>query len=109
MIILPNQASVALGLLAFSVATLVSIFSGVTLEIAILRGGIAFLVFAIFGWLIAYIIQEEEKNEPETHVKNTEPEAVKAPEETVKIPDKKSDKVDDIEIQDLKPPDDSDF
>lgn len=113
MIILPKQAGVALGLLAFSVATLVSIFAGVTFEIAMLRGGIAFLIFVIFGWLIAYIIHEEEKTEPETYRKDTEPEAVKAPEKIVKIPDKtpeaKSDRVEDIEIKDLKPPDDSDF
>lgn len=109
MVILPNQAGVALGLLAFSVATLVSIFAGVTFEIAILRGGIAFLIFAIFGWLIAYIIHEEEKTEPETYRKDTDPEAVKAPEEIVKTPEAKSDSVEDIEIKDLKPPDDSDF
>ncbi len=65
MLILPNQAGVALGMFAFAVASLVSIFSGVAVEIAILRGGIAFLVFSAFGWLMAYLIYEQEKPETE--------------------------------------------
>ncbi|MBQ09003.1 MAG: hypothetical protein CMD96_04370 [Gammaproteobacteria bacterium] len=49
----------------FAAASLVSIFSGVTLEIAILRAGVAFLIFSVFGWLMAYLIYEEEKPESE--------------------------------------------
>ncbi|HJP18575.1 MAG TPA: hypothetical protein QF468_07990 [Nitrospinota bacterium] len=65
MLILPNQAGIALGMFVFAAASLVSIFSGVTLEIAILRAGVAFLIFSVFGWLMAYLIYEEEKPESE--------------------------------------------
>ncbi len=65
MLILPNQAGIALGMFVFAAASLVSIFSGVTLEIAILRAGVAFLIFSVFGWLMAYLIYEEEKTESE--------------------------------------------
>jgi|TARA_B100000315_G_scaffold91495_1_gene84120 hypothetical protein len=77
MLILPNQAGVALGLLAFAVASLVSIFSGVSLEIAVLRGGIAFLVFLLLGWLLAYLIYEQEM--PESKMKEDEKEEIIAP------------------------------
>lgn len=121
MLILPNQAGVALGMFAFAIASLVSIFSGVTLEIAILRGGIAFLIFSVFGWLMAYLIYEEEK--PETEKEKPEKEEVKGQKETVSTPvgpvaaaagsvaapGTGGSTTGDIDDQGLEAPDDSDF
>lgn len=83
MLILPNQAGVVLGLFAFAVASLVSVFSGVTLETAIIRGGVAFLIFLVFGWLMAYIIYDEEK--PETKVSESTEVETEAPVEVEKV------------------------
>lgn len=112
----------ALGMFAFAVASLVSIFSGVTLEIAILRGGIAFLIFSVFGWLMAYLIYEEKK--PETEKGKPEKEkVVKVQEETVSTPVESAagaadtvavpatigSTTGDLDSQGLEAPDDSDF
>lgn len=114
MLILPNQAGVALGLIAFAVGSMVSIVSGVTLEIAILRGGIAFLIFSVFGWLMAYLIHEEEK--PETEEKKPEKEEVKAPvespeatKEPVAALKAEASTTGDLDAHGLETPDDSDF
>ncbi len=121
MLILPNQAGVALGMFAFAIASLVSIFSEVALEIAVLRGGIAFLIFSVFGWLMAYLIYEEEK--PETEKKKPAYDDAKAEEETVSAPVESTaaakspvavpatgdSTTGDLDDQGLEVPDDSDF
>ncbi len=121
MLILPNKVGVALGMFAFAVASLVSIFSGVALEIAILRGGIAFLIFSVFGWLMAYLIYEEKK--PETEKKEPAYNDAKAEEETVStsiesaagtegpvaVPANGVSTTGDLDDQGLEAPDDSDF
>ena len=102
MVILPGQAGVALGLVAFVVASLAGIISGVTLEVAILRGASSFLVFLAFGWLMAYLIYDEGKTDssPEDDTTMDNLEIKQNPKEEA---------AEDSETENLKPPEDIDF
>ena len=95
--------------MAFAIGSVVSLLAGVKIEIAVLRGGIAFLIFLIFGWLMAYLVYEDESAiQAEKHVEEEGPEEA-PPEETENEAGKEAEMVEDAEIQGLKPPDDSDF
>ncbi len=107
--ILPKQTGVALGLSAFALASLISIFFGAPLEIGILRGGISFFIFLIIGWLVGYLVYEEEKQEIENFEVAPE-KIIKVQEEPVREQETEEEIIDDdFETRDLKPPDDSDF
>lgn len=108
MVILPKQVGVALGLAAFSVASLSSIFSGASLEMGIFRGGVSFFIFLVFGWWMGYLIYENEEQAAKAETDNPI-EVVKPEAEPVQKQDAGIKTIDDTETMDLKPPDDSDF
>lgn len=114
--ILPKQAGVALGLLAFAVASITGVFSGVSVEVIILRGVISFLVFLILGSLAAYLVYDDEKpdmqeSDQEIIFEEKKIEKVTQPlqETTDNAADIKNEPVEDTELGNLKPPDDTDF
>lgn len=108
MVILPKQVGVALGLSAFSVASLSSIFAGASLEMGIFRGAVSFFVFLVIGWWTGYLIYEKE--EQATQDQTDDPiEPVKPNASLDQKKNEGTETFDDSDTMGLKPPDDSDF
>jgi hypothetical protein len=69
------KIGIALGITGFSVASGVGILTGAPLHSALIKGGIAFLIVGLVGWLSAYLVLTEDTTaqHPRTVVHPEEP------------------------------------